>query len=305
MNFREKISVLIIPHQKGRIREIKISPRTLVLFLVGATLVLSSCVFFSLSGVGGVVDKIKLSRLEKKNEVLQAKLDEMNSTISSLQGQMAELIEKEEQVRMVFGLPEVDPQIRELGVGGPMPENQDYDHQDFEQLYLAETRLDKLLRQARFENDNFEEIYSSLSDRKKTLDHTPSIRPSAGYLSCGFGMRVDPFTGRRQLHRGVDLAADIGTPVHVTAAGVVSKVKRDVGLGKLIEVNHGYGYKTVYAHLSRISVKRGQHLQRGQLIGAVGNTGYSTGPHLHYEVHYQGRARNPFRYFLVSEYLVD
>jgi len=305
MNLREKISVLIIPHQKGRIREIKISPRTLVLFFVGATLVLSSCMFFSLSGAGGVVDKIKLGRLEKKNELLQAKLDEMNSTISSLQGQMAELIEKEEQVRMVFGLPEVDPQIRELGVGGPMPQNQDYTDQDFEELYLAETQLDKLLRQARFEKDNFEEIYSSLSDRKKTLDHTPSIRPSSGYLSCGFGMRVDPFTGRRQLHRGVDLAADIGTPVHVTADGVVSKVKRDVGLGKLIEVNHGYGYKTIYAHLSRISVKRGQHLTRGELIGAVGNTGYSTGPHLHYEVHFQGRARNPLRYFLVSDYLVD
>jgi murein DD-endopeptidase MepM/ murein hydrolase activator NlpD len=305
MNFKEKISVLLIPHQKGRIREIKISPRTLVLLLVGATLVLSSCLFFSLSGVGGVVDKLKLSRLEKKNELLQAKLDEMNSTISSLQGQMAELIEKEQQVRMVFGLPEVDPQIRELGVGGPMPENQDYTDQDFEELYLAETQLDKLLRQAKFEKDNFEEIYSSLSDRKKTLDHTPSIRPSSGYLSCGFGMRVDPFTGRRVLHRGVDLAADIGTPVHVTADGVVSKVKRDVGLGKLIEVNHGYGYKTVYAHLSRISVKRGQHLSRGELIGAVGNTGYSTGPHLHYEVHFQGRARNPLRYFLVSEYLVD
>ena len=305
MSFKEKISVLIIPHQKGTIREIKISPRALVLFLVGATVVLSSCVFFSLSGVGGVVDKLKLSRLEKKNELLQAKLDEMNSTISSLQGQMAELIEKEQQVRMVFGLPEVDPQIRELGVGGPMPENQDYTDQDFEELYLAETQLDKLLRQAKFEKDNFEEIYSSLSDRKKTLDHTPSIRPSSGYLSCGFGMRVDPFTGRRVLHRGVDLAADIGTPVHVTADGVVSKVKRDVGLGKLIEVNHGYGYKTVYAHLSRISVKRGQHLSRGELIGAVGNTGYSTGPHLHYEVHFQGRARNPLRYFLVSEYLVD
>ncbi|UCB52167.1 MAG: M23 family metallopeptidase [Candidatus Zixiibacteriota bacterium] len=305
MNFREKFSVLLIPHQKGRIREIKISPQVLVLVLVGAALILSSSLFLSISGAGRVVDKLKLSRLEKKNTLLQAKLDDMNSTISSLQGQMAELIQKEEQVRMVFGLPEVDAQIRELGVGGPMPDKSADVGPDIEQLYLAETQLDKLLRQARFEKDNFDGIYSSLSERKKTLDRTPSIRPSAGYLSCGFGVRVDPFTGRRVLHRGVDLAADIGTPVSVTADGVVGKVRRDVGLGKLVEINHGYGYKTVYAHLSRISVKRGQHLTRGQIIGAVGNTGYSTGPHLHYEVHYQGRARNPLKYFLGSEYMVD
>ena len=305
MNFRTKFSVLLIPHQKGRIREIGISPHVLVLALVGIAFVLSSSLFFSLSAASRVSDKLKLSRLEKENGLLQTKLDELNSSIASLQGQMSELIEKEEQVRMVFGLPEVDAQIRELGVGGPMPNKSADVSANLERLYVAETQLDKLLRQARFEKDNFEQIYSSLSERKKTLDRTPSIRPSAGYLSCGFGMRVDPFTGRRSLHRGVDLAADIGTPVYVTADGVVNKVRRDVGLGKLVEINHGYGYKTVYAHLSRISVKRGQHLTRGQIIGAVGNTGYSTGPHLHYEVHYQGRAKNPLKYFLGSEYVVD
>ena len=114
----------------------------------------------------------------------------------------------------------------------------------------------------------------------------------------GVWLRMDPFTGRRQLHRGVDLAIDIGTPVCVTADGVVSQVKRDVGLGKLVKVDHQYGYSTIYAHLSRISVKRGQHVNRGEVIGAVGNTGYSTGPHLHYEVHLEGRPQNPLRYFL-------
>jgi murein DD-endopeptidase MepM/ murein hydrolase activator NlpD len=305
MSFKEKFSLLFIPHQKGRIREIKISPFVLVSLLVGIALVLSSSLFFSLNAASRASDKFRLSRLKKENRVLQAKLGELNSAIAGLQDQMAELIEKEEQVRMVFGLPEVDPQIRELGVGGPLPDQSADGGPELEELYVAETQLDKLLRQARFESDNFEEIYSSLSERRKVLDRTPSIRPSAGYLSCGFGMRIDPFTGRKTLHRGVDLAADIGTPVYVTADGVVSSVKRDVGLGKLIEISHGYGYETVYAHLSRISVKRGQHVERGQIIGAVGNTGYSTGPHLHYEVHYQGRARNPLNYFLGSEYVAD
>lgn len=305
MSFKEKFSLLFIPHQKGKIREINISPVVLVSLLVGIALVLSSSLFFSLNAASRASDKFRLSRLKKENRHLQAKLGELNSAISGLQDQMAELIEKEKQVRMVFGLPEVDAQIRELGVGGPVAGQPTDVGANLEQLYVAETELDKLLRQARFENDNFGEIYSSLSERKKILDHTPSVRPSAGYLSCGFGMRIDPFTGRRQLHRGVDLAVDIGTPVYATAKGVVSGVKRDVGLGKLIEINHGYGYKTVYAHLSRISVKRGQHVERGQIIGAVGNTGYSTGPHLHYEVHYQGRAKNPLNYFLGSEYVAD
>jgi len=215
-----------------------------------------------------------------------------------IQLQMADLIEKEKKVRMVFGLPQVDEQIRKLGIGGPAPSGPDDPGLNLVQVRASEMEVEGLLRQARFEKENFDQIYLALSEKKQVLNHTPSIRPSQGYLSCGFGMRKDPFTGRRQLHRGVDLAADIGTPVYVTADGVVSEVSRDVGLGKLIKVDHQYGYSTVYAHLSRISVKRGQHVNRGEMIGAVGNTGYSTGPHLHYEVHLEGRPQNPLRYFL-------
>ncbi|MCK4223979.1 MAG: peptidoglycan DD-metalloendopeptidase family protein [candidate division Zixibacteria bacterium] len=305
MSLKKRFSILFIPHQKGRVLETKVSLHFLIFLFIGFVLLLSSGLFFSLDASNRAFDKLKLRRLQKENSYLETKLDEMNSTISSLKSQMAELIDKEKEVRMVFGLPEVDAQIRELGVGGPIPSRLINASPEVEQAYVAETELEKLLRQARFEKENFEQVYSSLSERKNILDHTPSIHPTSGYLSCGFGMRRDPFTGRRQFHRGVDLATDIGTPVYVTADGVVSHVTRDVGLGKLVRINHLYGYTTVYAHLSRIAVKRGQHVKRGEIIGAVGNTGYSTGPHLHYEVHYQGRAKNPLRYFLSNEYLVD
>ncbi|MCK4427176.1 MAG: M23 family metallopeptidase, partial [candidate division Zixibacteria bacterium] len=135
--------------------------------------------------------------------------------------------------------------------------------------------------------------------------HTPSIRPSAGYLSRGFGIKIDPFTGRKQPHLGIDLATDIGTPVYATAEGRVSFVGRDRGLGRMIRINHLFGYTTVYAHLSQVKVKRGEHVKRGEVIGAVGNTGYSTGPHLHYEVRFRGQPKNPLNYILSSQYLPD
>lgn len=300
MNPKKRFSVLFIPHHKGKIIEKKVSVNLLVFILLGLVLVLSSGAFVSFGGASRVYDKLRLVRLEKENRYLQGKLNELNIAAQDLKMQMADLIEKEKKVRMVFGLPQVDEQIRKLGIGGPSPNDPADLGIELAQVRASEIGIERLLRQARFENENFDQIYSALSEKKQILNHTPSIRPSAGYLSCGFGMRLDPFTGRRQLHRGVDLAANIGTPVYVTADGVIREVSRDVGLGKLIKVDHQYGYSTVYAHLSRISVKRGQHVKRGEMIGAVGNTGYSTGPHLHYEVHLEGRAQNPLRYFLAG-----
>jgi murein DD-endopeptidase MepM/ murein hydrolase activator NlpD len=305
MVFKKKFSILFIPHQKGKIREKKVSVPFLIFLLIDLVILFGFNLFLSLDVSTRALEKLKLSRLEKENNYLEAKLGDLNSAISTLKEQMAELIEKEKNVRMVFGLPEVDAQIRELGVGGPMPSQMVNVGPEVEQAEMAESDLEKLLRQARFEKENFEIIYTSLSQRKKFLDHTPAIMPTQGYLSCGFGTRIDPFTGMKQLHLGVDLAADVGTPVYATADGVVSSVERDRGLGKVVKINHLYGYLTVYGHLSQIKAKNGQYVKRGELIGTVGNTGLTTGPHLHYEVHYQGRPQNPLRYFLNSDYLVD
>lgn len=305
MILKRRFSILFVPHTKGKIFEAKLSPHVCVLLLLGFTLFLCSGLFLFLDASSRAQEKLKLSRLERENLYLAAKQKELNATVSDLKVQMAGLIEKEKQVRLVFGLPEVDEQIRRLGVGGPRPRAPVKIGVELQEANLTELEVDQLLRQARFEKENFDEIFSSLKDRKTVLDHTPSIRPSAGYLSCSFGMRIDPFTGRREFHRGVDLAADIGTPVYAAADGAVSSVRRDVGLGKLIQIDHLHGYETVYAHLSKITVKRGQHVKRGDVIGAIGNTGYSTGPHLHYEVHYQGRAKNPFKYFLGTRWAAN
>jgi murein DD-endopeptidase MepM/ murein hydrolase activator NlpD len=303
---REKhFSVLIIPHNKGKIFKRKISATFLYLLSFSFVLLVLVNLFFSFDFFGEALDRAKMSQLEKENKYLENRLVDLNSVISKLKGEMANLMEKDENVRMIFGLPEVDAQLREVGVGGPMPSQFSNPSLTVKQIQEAEIELDKLLRQSRFERESFDQIYSNLHERKKILDHTPSIRPTKGYISRGFGIRIDPFTGRRQPHLGIDLATDIGTPVYATADGKVSFVGRDPGLGKMIRINHLSDYTTVYAHLSHVEVKRGEYVKRGEVIGAVGNTGYSTGPHLHYEVRFQGQPKNPLNYILSSQYLLD
>ena len=111
-------------------------------------------------------------------------------------------------------------------------------------------------------------------------------------------MKNDPFTGYRQMHHGLDIANHRGTPIIATADGRVSSVGRNSGLGKIVAIDHGYGFRTRYAHLSEIKVKRGQRVKRGDVIGLMGSTGYSTGPHLHYEVIRNGKTVNPIKYIL-------
>lgn len=305
MRWKKYFSVLIIPHGKGNILQKKISALFLYLFSFSFVLLLLANLLFSFGIFGQALDQAELGQLEKENKYLESKLVDLNSVILKLRGEMASLIKKEGTVRMVFGLPEVDAQLREVGVGGPLPSQFSDPGLTVKQAQEAEIELDRLLRQARFERESFDQIYWDLSDKKEILDNTPSICPTSGYLSRGFGAKEDPFTGRTQPHLGIDLAADIGTPVHATADGKVSSVETDPGLGKTIIISHLSSYTTVYGHLSLAKVVRGQPVKRGQLIGTVGNTGYTTGPHLHYEVHFQGQPRNPLNYILSSPYLLD
>jgi murein DD-endopeptidase MepM/ murein hydrolase activator NlpD len=305
MRRKRHFSILVIPHNKGKVFEKKISANWVYFLCLSFILLVLGNLFFSFDFFGDIRDRVRLSQLEKENEYLESKLTDLNSVVSKLKHQMADLMEKEETVRMVFGLPEVDAQLREVGIGGPMPSQFSEQSPLVKQAQGIEVELDKLIRQTRFERESFHQLYSDLSDKKDILDHTPSIRPTRGYLSRGFGIKVDPFTGTKQPHLGIDLAADIGTPVYATANGTVSFVGKDRGLGRMIRINHLSGYTTVYAHLSQVKVKRGERVKRGDVIATVGNTGYSTGPHLHYEVRFRGDPKNPLNYILSGPNLLD
>jgi murein DD-endopeptidase MepM/ murein hydrolase activator NlpD len=164
--------------------------------------------------------------------------------------------------------------------------------------FQTESRVDELARLSSFETKQFKTIYESLLDKKDKLDHTPSIMPCEGYQTRGYGLMNHPITGFKQMHTGIDIANRTGTPICATAAGVVSYVGGRGRMGKTVEISHGNGIKTTYAHLNKCLVKRGQKVERGDKIAEMGSTGYSTGTHLHYAVSFNGMSVNPRKYIL-------
>ncbi|MBI5588504.1 MAG: M23 family metallopeptidase [Deltaproteobacteria bacterium] len=158
--------------------------------------------------------------------------------------------------------------------------------------------ITQLEEMAKSQESSFTELQEYLMKKSSFLAATPSIWPSRGWVTSAFGERISPFTGFPQMHRGLDIANRVGTPVVASAEGIVVHVGADTGLGKMVSISHGYGIKTSYGHLSEIKVRTGQKVKRGMEIGTMGNTGRSTGPHLHYEVSLNGVSVNPTKYIL-------
>jgi murein DD-endopeptidase MepM/ murein hydrolase activator NlpD len=148
------------------------------------------------------------------------------------------------------------------------------------------------------QEQSFEELTEAIQHRRAKWASTPSIWPVRGWVTSGFGRRLSPFTGEPAMHRGVDISVPANTPIVAPANGTVASAGWDGGLGNAIKINHGYGYETIFGHLNKVLVRPGQRVKRGQPIGLVGNTGFSTGPHLHYQVQVNLVATNPLRYIL-------
>lgn len=159
-------------------------------------------------------------------------------------------------------------------------------------------RMDKVLRGTELREKEALQLWKDLSDKNDILLTTPSIRPTGGWISSTFGTRASPFSGDLSQHKGLDIAADTGTPIVAPASGIVSYASFDEGYGKLISIDHGHGIVTRFGHCSQMYVKVGQQVRRGDIIGAVGTTGRSTGPHLHYEVRLGGVPVNPEKFIL-------
>jgi murein DD-endopeptidase MepM/ murein hydrolase activator NlpD len=293
---KNRLSILIIPPSTDRVRQYS-APQWIVRACVAAAAAVIVG-FISSFGIAtyGINKANENQDQAEENAELRAALTGITADVRVLREQLARLEAAEKKVRTVFGFPEVDADERALGVGGTTAEPEAALSESTQLTYAVESEIDRLLHRASFERENFESIFSALLDQKQRLDHTPSTYPVNGVLMRGFGVKSDPFTGKVRPHHGLDLAAAMGTPIYSPAAGKVILREFQTQYGNTVVIDHGYGVETLYGHMSKFAAKLGQTVRRGEILGYVGNSGYSTGPHLHYEVHADGRPQNPMDY---------
>lgn len=249
---------------------------------------------------GQMANKALIVKLKSENARLVAELGGFRSEIAQLEKKMDVSFELQNRARLLASLEPLSSDLWQVGVGGPDPSLGSLETAYPDSVFRSiDTSLDQMVRQSELQLQSYGEVISILEKEKDVRTSTPSLRPiKGGFLSSRFGRRMDPFLGEIVQHPGIDFCARSGSPVVSTADGVVDRAGRDGGYGLMVEVDNGHGFVTRYAHLEKILVHRGQKVKRGEMIGLVGNTGRSTGTHLHYEVLFRQAHRDPLQYVI-------
>ena len=278
--------------------------KILTLLLI-SLIVLGSFLLIGADYVSKLLYDKRLKEFKANYSAVILNIDVIQSRLKELDQQILDIEEKDKAVRTYAGMPEVDKDIRKLGIGGEtLKEPHVLDNlapavsKEISELHLD---IERLSRQVNFELASYETIYDRVKSDINRIRHIPSIRPvSGGFLNSSFGYRQDPIDNIRRFHQGQDITVPSGAPIFSPADGVVKRAYYIGGFGNHIKLKHTSGYSTTYAHLSKIFVRHGQKIKRGDIIGETGNTGRSTAPHLHYEVHYRGTPKNPLDYFFTQ-----
>lgn len=235
-------------------------------------------------------------QLELQYEILNKKFDLVEKTLDDLQRRDNNIY------RVIFETEPIPSSVREAGFGGSERYEKLRGLDDSELVIKTSKRLDKLSKQLYIQSKSYDQIINKAENKEEMLASIPAIQPISNddltRTASGYGWRIHPIYKIKKFHDGMDFTAPTGTEVYATGDGVVSKVKNSYrGYGKRVVVDHGFGYKTRYAHLTSFNVRRGEEVKRGDVIGYVGNSGLSTAPHLHYEVLKDGKQVNPVHYY--------
>lgn len=299
----KKYTIMIVPDETTRVRRYHV-PKVFIrgllvvagILVVGAGFILAD--YYDIKQMVSDMERLRLETRQQKQQLLA-----FTRSIDDLQTEMTRLRQFDTKLRVMADLDGVVYPEQIMGIGGENPEpfnpmESELSFQDQALISSMKTGIARLKTEASIQERSFQELVEYLEDQKSLLASTPAIWPVRGWKTSGFGYRTSPFTGRRELHKGVDVATRTGTPIIAPADGLVLFTGREGGFGNMIVIDHGYGIITKFAHCSTIEAKVGQKVKRGDIVARVGNTGRSTGPHMHYEVAVNGVPVNPMRYIL-------
>jgi len=300
---RSKMKVLVFSHGTLNCREVRLFRVKVII----SGLALGILTFFGLFLANHLSNDLlglgyeRMSTLSSENAVLKQQLVELSNRLIVIQHTLESLSDRGNELRLSVDLPKVEDGTGSAPIGGAVQSAEiSLVSQDVGNVLASSRKLiDRLEREVKLQASSYLEISERIKYNKGFFSHLPAIKPMEGYYEIhGYGMRIHPVLGVYRLHEGIDILNDVGTKVYATGDGVVGYAGRtEGGYGAVIELTHGYGYTSLYAHLSDILVRSGQAVKRGQVIAKSGRTGLVSGPHLHYEVRLSGRRQNPADYF--------
>ena len=306
---KRRWTLVLVPHGAEPSRIVEVSYGVL---RVAASATAGFLVLVLLAGyatVSHTTDLSRTARLQQENENLAREIGELNGRLSTLADTLTRISQRDAHIRVLANLEPIDPQVQAAGIGGPAGvTNLGLAGMTGIARRSAEVRIDlsALIRRANLLASSFKEAADSLAFHSARLAATPSIMPTQGWLSSAFSsMRAHPILHYARPHEGIDVTAPMGSPIEAPAAGIVTDAGWESGYGNTVTIEHGFGIETKFAHASKLLVRTGQRVARGQRIALVGNSGLATGPHLHYEVHVKGRPVDPLKYVLPDGVVTD
>lgn len=295
-------TVLIVPEKVARVRRLQLPKRLLQIGVaIGIALFLFS-IYLMVDYIGAKMKMGEFRRIREETKNQRIQIRQFASKIDDLEREMVRLRQFDTKLRIITNLEKPTKGAKAMGIGGSSREmEQSLLSPGIRQEALISrmhNELERLTDETSLQEQRFIELQELLENQRSLLASTPSIWPTRGWVTSGFGYRIYPFTGERRMHDGIDIANAIGTPIVAPADGIVTFVGTEGNYGKMLLINHGYGLVTCYGHCSEISAKPGQKVKRGEMVAAIGNTGVSTGPHLHYEIRVNGVPVDPENYLL-------
>jgi murein DD-endopeptidase MepM/ murein hydrolase activator NlpD len=293
-------TLLILPKKHSSAKKMSLSSTLIKGVSVFMMALILTVMYFTYDYIHIRREQVELNRLKQVNAQQKTQIDGLVAKVDQFASKMEELKQFDRKIRIMANLETRRDRQQLLGIGGPVSEEKRLGAQvaDDEKAMIdgVGRKVDRLLDEAASREQSFASLLALLKDKKSLLAATPSIWPVTGWVTSEFGKRASPFGNEREFHKGIDIATKQGRVIQAPADGVVVEVAFQQDVGQMIRIDHGYGVSTFYGHLSKAIVRNGATVKRGDRIGHVGNTGRSTGSHLHYGVLLNGIPVNPRKY---------